>query len=87
MRISRTDTCARPVARTAQGCANRVAPPLPSAPATARPAFARRRAVSGAAALALALALAISLAFAPGLAFAGTGDEGDPAAPNPAAAG
>ena len=42
MRISRTDTCARPVARTAQGCANRVAPPLPSAPATARPAFVQR---------------------------------------------
>ena len=87
MRISRTDTCARPVARTAQGCANRVALPLLSAPATARPAFARRRAVSGAAALALALALVISLALAPGLAFAGTGDEGDPAASNPTAAG
>ena len=87
MRISRTDTCARPVARTAQGCANRVAPPLPSAPATARPAFVQRRAISGAAALALALALILSSALAPGLAFADTGDEGDPAAPNPAAAG
>ena len=35
MRISRTDTCARPVARTAQGCANRVCLLYTSCPAQA----------------------------------------------------
>ena len=83
MRISRTDTCARPVERTAQGCANGAAPPLPAASALARPASALRHAASGAAALALALFLALPLA--PGLAFAAAGGEDDPAAAEGAA--
>ncbi len=85
MRISRTDTCARPVERTAQGCANGAAPPLPAASALARPASALRRAASGAAALVLALSLALPLALTPGLAFAAAGDGGDPAAAEGAA--
>ena len=83
MRISRTDTCARPVERTAQGCANGAAPPLPAASALARPASALRHAASGAAALVLALFLALPLA--PGLAFAAAGGEDDPAAAEGAA--
>ncbi len=85
MRISRTDTCARPVERTAQGCANGAAPPLPAASALARPASALRRAASGAAALVLALFLALPLALTSGLAFAAAGDGGDPAAAEGAA--